>query len=92
MRVGTTVLKPTENAYSTPARYAKQPLLAGYVGAERMLEFAGGPALIAEKRGKGLVVSFANDPLFRGYWRGSERLFYNTLFFGQVVQATELPE
>jgi hypothetical protein len=92
MRVGTTVLEASGNAYSTPVRYSKEPLLAGYVGAERMAEFAGGPAVIAEKRGKGLIVRFANDPLFRGYWRGSERLFFNALFFGQVVEATELPE
>ncbi len=92
MRVGTAVLKPSENAYSTPLRYAKAPLLAGYVGEDRLAEFSGGPAMIAEKRGEGLVVRLANDPLFRGFWRGSERLFFNALFFGQVVEATELPE
>lgn len=92
MRVESAVLKPSENAYSTPMRYAKEPLLAGFIGEERLAAFAGGPALIAEKRGKGLVVRFANNPLFRGFWRGTERLFLNALYFGQVVQATELPE
>jgi len=92
MRVGTTVLEASGNAYATPVRYSKEPLLAGYVGAERLGEFAGGPAVIAERRGNGLIVRFANDPLFRGYWRGSERLFLNALYFGQVIEATELPE
>ncbi len=92
MRVGATVLKPSQNAYSTPVRYTDDPLMAGYIGEERLAEFAGGPAVIAEKRGQGLVVRFADNPLFRGFWRGSERLFLNALFFGQVIEATELPE
>ena len=52
----------------------------------------GAPALIAEKQGDGLVVRFANTPLFRGFWRGTERLYFNALYFGQVVKATRLPE
>jgi hypothetical protein len=92
MRVGATLLKPSENAYSTPVRYAQDPLMAGYIGQERLEQFSGGPAVIAEKRGQGLVVRFANDPLFRGFWRGSERLFLNALYFGQAVRASELPE
>lgn len=92
MRTGTTLLAPSENAYSTPVRYSDIPLLAGYIGEQRMAEIAGGPALIAEKRGNGLIVRFANTPLFRGFWRGSERLFLNALYFGQVVKATELPD
>lgn len=92
MRVGETLLKPSQNAYSTPVRYTDDPLMAGYIGEERLAEFSGGPAVIAEKRGQGLVVRFADNPLFRGFWRGSERLFLNALFFGQVVAATELPE
>jgi hypothetical protein len=50
------------------------------------------PAVIAERHGKGLVVRFANNPLFRGFWRGTERLWVNSLFFGPLVRATELPE
>jgi len=92
MRVDTAVLKPSANAYSTPVRYAKEPLQAGFIGEERLAAFAGGPAVIAEKRGKGLVVRFANNPLFRGFWRGTERLFLNALYFGQVVEPRELPE
>ncbi|HKJ17868.1 MAG TPA: M14 family zinc carboxypeptidase [Xanthomonadales bacterium] len=91
MRRGTTILKPSENPYSTPVRYSETPLLAGYVSDERLEEFSSGPAVIAEKRGDGLVVRFANTPLFRGFWRGSERLFFNALFFGQAVDASELP-
>ena len=91
-RRGTTVLEPSPNAYSSPVRYTADPLLAGFVGSDRLEAFRGQAAVIAEKRGKGLVVRFANTPLFRGFWRGSERLFINALYLGQVVESTELPE
>ena len=91
MRRGTTLLEPSNNPYSTPVRYSESPLLAGFVSDTRIAEFAGDPAMIADKRGNGLVVRFANTPLFRGFWRGSERLFINALYFGQAVDATELP-
>jgi hypothetical protein len=91
-RRGSTLLSPSGNAYSTPVHYAEQPLLAGFIGQQRQDEIRGQPALIAERQGAGLVVRFANNPLFRGFWRGTERLFDNALYMGQVVSATELPE
>jgi hypothetical protein len=91
-RRGTTELTPSTNAYSTPVRYTDSPLMAGFIGDERLEAIKGKPAVIAEKQGKGLVVRFANTPLFRGFWRGTERLFINALFFGQVIESTELPE
>jgi hypothetical protein len=91
-RRGTTVLTPANNAYSTPVRYTSDPLVAGFIGDERLAEFRGQAAVIAEKHGKGLLVRFANNPLFRGFWRGTEKLYINALYFGQVVESTELPE
>ena len=91
-RRGTTVLTPSGNAYSTPVRYTSDPLLAGFIGDDRLAAFRGQPAVIAEKHGKGLVVQFANNPVFRGFWRGTEKLFINALYFGQIVESTELPE
>ena len=48
--------------------------------------------MIAEKQGQGLIVKFANTPLFRGFWRGTEKLYINALYFGQVIEPTQLPE
>jgi len=91
-RRGTTLLKASENPFTTPLRYGKQPLVSGYISAQRLAEMDGQPAVIAERHGKGLVVRFANNPLFRGFWRGTERLWVNTLFFGPLVNRTELPK
>lgn len=90
-RRGVVELRPSTNAYASPVRYTQDPLLAGFIGPERLQAMRGAPAVIAEKRGEGLVVRFANTPLFRGFWRGSERLFLNALFFASAIQATDLP-
>jgi hypothetical protein len=91
LRKGTTELLASDNAYATPVRYTNSPLLAGFIGSERLDAIEGQAAVIAQKHGKGMVVHFANNPLFRGYWRGTERLYINALYFGQVVEATEMP-
>ncbi len=86
------MLAASENAYSTPVRYTDSPLMAGFIGEQRLAEMSGQPAIIAERKGAGLVVRFANNPLFRGFWRGTERLFNNALYMGQVIETTNLPE
>ena len=91
-RRGTTLLQGSNNAYATPVRYAREPLLAGFIGAKRQDEIRGQPAVITERQGEGLVVRFADNPLFRGFWRGTERLFENALYFGQLIDATKLPD
>ncbi len=46
----------------------------------------GRPAVIVEYVGRGRVVAFAEDPNFRAYWYGSQRLFLNAVFFGQLLR------
>ncbi|MBT8062770.1 MAG: hypothetical protein KJO85_08800, partial [Gammaproteobacteria bacterium] len=74
---------------STPVRYTDSPLLAGFIGDLRQDEMRGQAAVIAERKGAGLVVRFANNPLFRGFWRGTERLFENALYMGQLIDDTQ---
>ena len=91
-RRGTVVLKPSDNAYSTPLRFTDQPLLSGFMGPDRLEDIQGQAAMIAERQGRGLVIRFSDNPLFRGFWRGTERLFDNSLYFGQTVRTTRLPK
>ena len=91
-RRGSTLLKASENPFAAPVHYSQEPLLSGYIGEQRLTEMSGQPAVIAERQGKGLVVRFANNPIFRGFWRGTERLWVNSLYFGPLVHTTELPQ
>jgi hypothetical protein len=91
-RRGTTLLAASDNPFTTPVRYTQSPLLSGYIGEERLEQISGQAAVIAQRHDQGLVVRFANDPLFRGFWRGTERLWVNSLYLGSMVESTKLPE
>lgn len=41
-------------------------------------------------RKKGSIILFADNPNFRGYWYGTNKLFLNALFFSRVFDP--LPE
>jgi len=64
LRKGTTELLPSNNAYATPVRYTNSPLLAGFIGNDRLEAIQGQAAVIVQKHDQGLVVHFANNPLF----------------------------
>ena len=91
-RRGATLLTESENPFTTPVRYSDKPLVSGYIGADRLAEMSGKAAVIAERHGNGLTVRFANNPIFRGFWRGTERLWVNAIYFGPLISTTELPQ
>ena len=37
--------------------------------------------MIAERKGRGSVILYADDPNFRAIWYGTNKLFLNSLFF-----------
>ena len=78
------VMEPTANPYATVIEYRTPALLSGYASEENQLLLAGTPALIAERYGMGSVILFADNPNFRGYWYGTNKLFLNALFFSTV--------
>ena len=57
----------------------EKPLLSGFAWPEAEARLRGAAYLIEEPKGKGHVVLFADDPNFRNYWRGLEKLFTNAL-------------
>jgi len=91
-RRGTTLLTPSDNPFASPVMYTDKPLVSGYIGEERLKQMSGQPSVIAEKQGKGAVIRFANNPVFRGFWRGTERLWVNALYFGPLIKSTNLPK
>jgi hypothetical protein len=80
---------PTANPFGTVIAYSDDPVFSGFVSAENQEALAGTPALIAERSGDGGVILFADNPNFRGYWYGTNKLFLNALFFSTVFEAPE---
>lgn len=86
LRRGTVFFKLTQNPYATPLVYSDTPLLAGYISDKNLKKMAGSPAVVVSSFGKGRVISFADNPNFRAFWYGSNKLFANALFFGKVIE------
>jgi len=80
------VLERSENAYATPLVYAAEPLLAGYASAENRDRIAKSGAAVVVGSGTGRVLLVPDDPTFRAYWLGSQRLLLNAVFFGPQVR------
>jgi hypothetical protein len=82
----TIFLKPSKSPYETPAVYADDPLLAGYASAANQKAVAGSAAAMALSIGRGSIVALPDDPNFRGFWHGGNRLFLNAVFHGRAIR------
>ena len=83
----TIIFERPKNPYATVVQYVDEPLLSGYASPENQKKIAGSAMLIAERKGKGSVILFADNPNFRGIWYGNNKLFLNGLFFGTMFEA-----
>jgi hypothetical protein len=81
------VLAPSDNPYATVIAYDAAPVVSGYVSPTNRDALSGTVALLAERKGDGSVILFADNPNFRAYWYGTNKLFLNALFFSKVFEA-----
>ena len=82
---GPTLLLPSTNKYATVAQYTKQPFINGYSSKNNIARVANSAAIILSPNGSGEVVLFADDPTYRSYWLGTNRLFLNAIFFAPLL-------
>ncbi len=85
-RNSSVILEPSENAFSTVLQYTKAPHIDGFVSPENLELLKGSASLLVSRLGSGRVIMFADNPNFRGTWYGTNRLFFNALFFGNEVR------
>ena len=88
----TLFVEPTENPYATPLRYTDNPLVAGYVSPTNLDSLANSAAITTHRSGRGRVLCYADNPNFRAFWYGTNRLFLNGLFFGGLLDRGSLEE
>lgn len=75
----------SENPFNTVVQYQDNPLLSGYIHSDNLKKLPGTASLLVESLGSGRVIMFVDNPNFRGMWYGTNRLFFNALFFGGMV-------
>ncbi|GGY48950.1 M14 family zinc carboxypeptidase [Parvularcula lutaonensis] len=79
---------PKGNPYAVVSAYPKEDvLLSGYVSEKRRGELADTPAVIAQPLGRGNIVLIADNPVFRGTFLGTNKLFLNAIFFADLMDA-----
>ena len=78
---------PDRRPFACPVRYTADPLLSGYVPEEIYDDLRRAPVIIVNSQGSGRLFSFIDNPNFRGFWYGTNKLFLNAIFFGPVVSS-----
>ena len=79
-------LQPSQNPYSTVAKYTSNPHIDGFVSVNNLENYIKPSAsLLVSPMGRGRAVMFADNPNFRGAWYGTNRLFLNALFLGNQI-------
>lgn len=63
------------------ARFQKEPLVAGYGDSILVQRLAETAYLVDEPVGKGHVVAYADDPVFRSFWMSMSRSVVNAILF-----------
>jgi hypothetical protein len=82
-KIGNQGFAPGDNPFALPVRYADDdPIQSGYASVENRERLEGQGMVHAERVGRGSVIVFADNPVFRAYYRGSARLVTNAIFFG----------
>ena len=84
-RSSTMFLEKGDNPYSTPLYYTDDPLASGYISDENLEEIKGTAAIIVSGYGRGRVITMTDNPNFRAFWYGTNKLFANAVFFGHTI-------
>jgi hypothetical protein len=74
---------PLEDGWNVGVIASGVPV-SGFAGSEAQAGLDGALLYGVEDVGRGAVVYLMDNPLFRGFWQGGKRLFFNAVFFAGV--------
>ncbi len=84
-KTGTMVAELTKDPYNSPFRYTKDPLKSGFCSDENHERIKGAAFISTHKIGTGIVISIMDNTNFRGIWYGTNKVFANAVFFGNII-------
>jgi hypothetical protein len=87
-RRGSLVMKPDKGQYANPLMYTEKPLIAGYISPRNHKALGGSAAISVSSYGSGRIITFADNPNFRAFWYGTNKLFLNSIFFGPIISSS----
>ena len=87
-RNSTQFLQKGKNPYSNPVVYTDSPLASGYISDENLEKLKNSAAVIISRYGSGKVITMTDNPNFRAFWYGTNKLFANAIFFGHTISGS----
>lgn len=87
-RNSTQFLHKGKNPYSNPVVYTDSPLASGYISDENLEKLKNSAAVVISRYGGGKVITMTDNPNFRAFWYGTNKLFANAIFFGHTISGS----
>lgn len=78
----------SRNPYNNPVIFENNSLQSGYISDENYQTIHNSSGIIITAIGRGKSICFSDDPNFRAFWYGTNRLFFNALFFGKIISSS----
>jgi len=84
---GTLFMKPAKNPYATPVQYTDKPLVSGYISDKNLESMKNSASIIVSGLKSGRSILMMDNPNFRAFWYGTNKLFMNALFWGSIIRS-----
>ena len=81
--------QPT-NVYAAPLSYSSNPLMSGYLSLKNKELAKNAATIIVSAIGTGRVIAMIDNPNFRAFWYGTNKLTANMVFFGNLIKSGAL--
>jgi hypothetical protein len=78
------LISSTQNSIAV---YSDNPLLNGFITLNDLEQLTQSASITANGLGRGNVIKFVDNPLFRGIWHGTSRTFVNAILFGNLINS-----
>ena len=85
-RNSTLFMKPPLNLAESPLRYTDRPLISGYMSDQNLNQLKNTAAVQVNRIGKGHIIAMTDNPNFRAFWWGTNKVFMNAIFFGPIIE------
>jgi hypothetical protein len=85
-KTGSSVAKPLGEKYAEPVKFSAKPYISGYVSDKNIERLKNAPVVSVQKVGSGKLISYHENMTFRGTWLGTNKLFSNAIFFGNIIR------
>jgi hypothetical protein len=83
---GSMIVEKGNNPFANPLVYTNNPLLSGYVHNSFLQPIQGSSSIVISSQGRGNIITFVDNPNFRAFWYGTNKLFMNAIFFGTTMR------